>query len=164
MYAPPTDPTRHALAFDFEQLGRGFVQTIPHVRACGMSVEVLRAAYAQVRLPYREDWLCDADGSVMNTGIITTLIDSAAGLAVFSALQEVQRIATLDLRTDYLRGAQAGSDLICGATCHRMTPQIAFVRASVWQADPEQPVALCQAAFMRSERSRAPVSNVEARA
>lgn len=151
------------MAFDFEQLGRGFVQTIPHVRACGMSVVALRAAYAEVRLPYREAWLCDPDGGVMNTGIITTLIDSAAGLAVFSALQEVQRIATLDLRTDYLRGARAGVDLICAAHCHRMTPQIAFVRASVWQSDPEQPIAQCQAAFMRSERSKAPVTGVEAR-
>jgi acyl-coenzyme A thioesterase PaaI-like protein len=35
------------------------------------------------------------------------------------------------------------------AACYRLTPSIAFVRASAWQDDEAAPVAVSQSTFMR---------------
>ena len=141
---------------DLEALRQGFVNAIPHVRACGMQIEELERGRSLVRLPYREDWLGDRERGLIATGIITTLVDSAAGVAAFSALDEVEPIATLDLRMDYLRPSHPPHDLWCEARCERLTRNIAFLRASVWQQQRDEPVASGQGAFMRgTTRSRA---------
>lgn len=134
---------------DLNALRQGFVNAIPHVRACGMQIEELTRGVAVVRLPYREDWLGDRERGLIATGIITTLVDSAAGVAAFSALEQIEPIATLDLRMDYLRPSHPPHDLWCEARVERLTRNIAFLRATVWQQLREEPVATGQGAFMR---------------
>lgn len=139
---------------NLDALRQGFVEAIPHVRRCGMRIDLLEQGRARVCLPYRPEWLGDEDRQLIATGIITTLVDSAAGLAAFSALPAVEPIATLDLRMDYLRASHPPHDLYCEAVCERLSRNIAFLRARVWQEDEQQPVATGQGAFMRNGARR----------
>ncbi len=135
-------------------LRRRFAEFTPHVSECGMQIVELSAEAAVVTLPYRRDWLGDTERNVIHTGIIATLIDSACGAAVLGAIGRVQAIATIDLRMDYLRAAYGGLTLHCRAECYRMTPNIAFARASTWQDDPNTIVASAVGTFMRSPARR----------
>lgn len=83
------------------------------------------------------------------TGVTTSLIDSACGVALHAHLGEFEPIATLDLRVDYLRPTRADLALNCRAECFRLTRSIAFMRAVAYQDDPAAPVATASGSFMR---------------
>jgi uncharacterized protein (TIGR00369 family) len=133
----------------YEALRSHFTRAIPHAHACGMIAGVLDATQACLTLPYRESWLADVERGLLHPGIITTLVDTASGLALMAAAGQFERIATIDLRMDYLRPARAPKDVHCRAECYRKTATIAFVRATAWQDDPAEPCAVSQSAFMR---------------
>jgi uncharacterized protein (TIGR00369 family) len=133
----------------FEALRENFTEAIPHARDCGMVVEALDGDGARARMPYREAWLGDTERGVYHTGVITTLVDTVSGIAAMAAAGRFETIATLDLRMDFLRPAAQDKDLRVHAACYRLTPSIAFVRASAWQDDEAAPVAVSQSTFMR---------------
>lgn len=137
----------------FELVGQHFAKSIPHVAEIGMRIVSITAQGARVELPYRADWLGDTQRRLIHTGIITTVIDSVSGLAVFSALGEFKAIATLDLRMDYLRAARPDKTLVCHAHCYRLTRSIAFVKALAWQDNEADPVAVSQSTFMLGSHS-----------
>ena len=133
----------------FELLRANFTQAIPHARECGMVVDALDEAGARASMPYRDAWLGDTERGVYHTGVITTLVDTVSGLAAVAGAGRFETIATLDLRMDFLRPAAKGKDLHVHASCYRLTRSIAFVRASAWQDDEREPVAVSKATFMR---------------
>lgn len=134
----------------YNALSRGFATSVPHVKELGIELTHVAAAYSEGRLPYRPEFLGDAERQLIHTGVVTTLIDSVCGVALIAHLGLPTRIATLDLRVDYLRPSRPGKDLVCRAECYRSTEQIAFLRATVWQDDPNEPVATGMGAFMRT--------------
>ena len=120
----------------------------PHCRRLGIEVLWMGPCEAKLRLPYRPEIVGDPIRGVVFGGAITTLIDHASGTAVFCTLEEMRTIATLDLRIDYLRAAEPGRDLIGHARCYKLTRNVAFVRATAYEADPDDPFASCLATFM----------------
>jgi len=135
----------------FEVLRVHFAQAILHARECGMVVDALDGTGARASMPYRPEWLGDTERGVYHTGVITTLVDTVSGVAAMAAAGRFETIATLDLRMDFLRPAAQGKDLRVHAACYRLTPSIAFVRASAWQDDEAAPVAVSQSTFMRGQ-------------
>jgi uncharacterized protein (TIGR00369 family) len=130
-----------------------FAESIPHCQETGIVIAECSEAFAVATLPYRDDWLADAER--LHPGIVSTLVDSACGVAVLARVGRFEPIATLDLRMDYLRPAFRGRGLTCRGECYRLTESIAFARASVWQDDESAPVALSQSVFMRGSPARA---------
>lgn len=124
------------------------VNAIPHSRELGVVVQSVASESVEIMLPYRDDWIGDAVLGLIHPGVTTSLVDGTFGLAVMARLGKIRSIATLDLRMDYQRPALKGLPLFCRAECYRITPQIAFARATVWQNDINTPVAFAQAAFM----------------
>ena len=143
------------------RLGDGFNEVIPHNVDIGMKTESIVAGDVTVRLPYQEHWLADPQHGLIHTGLLTSIADSASGLAVFSAIGGGERIATLDLRLDYLRAALAPHDLYCRAQVIRQTRRIVFVTAHVFQRISSQAgendvrVAIAQGSFMRTGKRKA---------
>ncbi|WP_051278052.1 PaaI family thioesterase [Solimonas flava] len=137
-----------------DALRERYLALSPHMAECGMQVGALSADAAVLILPWREDWLGDSESGRINPGVITVLVDSAAGLAVLARVGQREPIATLDLRMDYLRPAFRGAAVHCRTSCFRLTQSIAFVRATVWQHDEGQPIASAQLVFMRSNAPR----------
>lgn len=129
-------------------LKKTYVDRTPHMRAIGTYISSIEHARGSMVLPARPEWLGDPVRGLMHPGPLIVLADSCCGLAVGAALDRDMTYATLDLRMDYLRPAGPDRDVQCDAHCFRLSRSVAFIRASVWQQDPEQPIATAQATFM----------------
>ncbi|MGC4060494.1 MAG: PaaI family thioesterase [Aquabacterium sp.] len=127
-----------------------FISGIPYAAASGMKVTDLGQGHASLLLPARGIWTGNAERQTIHTGCLSVLADTACGLAVGAALEELEPFATLDLRMDYLRPAVSDTDLICRAECHRVSRSIAFVRGELFQPGQAEPVATVNATFMRA--------------
>ncbi|MDP3369266.1 MAG: PaaI family thioesterase [Brevundimonas sp.] len=119
-----------------------------HTHALGFVYDSLDGDRVRIRAPWRADLVGDPDTGVLSGGLVTTLLDHVGGLAVWIALGRFEPIATLDLRVDYMRAAEARRDLIAEARCYRLTRSIAFVRAWAFEDSPDDPVAAAQSAYM----------------
>ncbi|WP_455373077.1 PaaI family thioesterase [Limibacillus halophilus] len=149
--APPPKSSQGPEAFR-AILQAVFGGEVPHVKALGITVEDFEGPELLMRLPYAVELVGDPDSGVLHGGAVTTLIDSACGLGVIAALETPRPVATLDLRIDYLRPAEAGRDLYCRAACYRVTRQVAFARASAFHlGEEEEPVAAALGSFMLTD-------------
>lgn len=129
-------------------MARAFADNVPHNHALGIVIEAMGDATARFRLPYAAKLVGNPETGVLHGGAITALLDACAGAAVFAALPQLQPIATLDLRIDYLRPAEPGRDVWAEATCHHTSKNVAFVRALAFHADGEPPIATAAGTFM----------------
>lgn len=136
-----------------QKLIDNFVAQTPHMHDAGMRVTEVGKAGGTMLMPARPTWMGDPVRGLMHPGPLTTLADSCCGLAVTIALPRFQPIATLDLRMDFLRVAGPERDVYCAANCFRLTPNVGFVDAEVWQDDRTQPIAIARGAFMISTPS-----------
>lgn len=139
-------PTAEQLALLNEKL----VSRTPHMREIGLRITALGDGVATMSLPGRTDWLGDPVRGLIHPGVLTVLADSACGMAVGSRVERRTPFATLDLRMDYLRPAGPDRETQCEARCYRLTRNVAFTRATVWQDDPADPIAVAQGTFMLS--------------
>ncbi len=130
------------------ETAKRFAEAVPHMAELGLEIVEAAPREGVMRLPFRDDLVGNPDTGVLHGGVITTLIDSIAGFAVFASMEEMRPIATLDLRIDYLKPATAGEDLFAYAHCYKVTRNIAFVRAVAYHADRDDPIAHTAATFM----------------
>lgn len=130
---------------------------IPHCRELGVEVASVEDGRPVLKLPWDERFVGHPDTGVLHGGVVTTLIDTACGMAVQVALMRTAAIATLDLRIDYLRPSTPRQELFAEAVCYKLTRHIAFVRAKAWNDDPDNPVANCVATFMIDSSDKPPV-------
>jgi uncharacterized protein (TIGR00369 family) len=129
------------------------IRSAPQAVALGLETVSYEAAAATLKVPYKPELIGDPDTGVIAGGVVTTLLDHACGQAVMTALGAPTPIATLDLRIDYMRAAEPGRDVFARAHCYKITRSIAFVRATAYDRDIDDPVATAQAAFMLNTAS-----------
>jgi uncharacterized protein (TIGR00369 family) len=120
----------------------------PHMRELGIEFLSADRGVVVARLPYRDELVGDPMTGVLHGGVVTTLLDSTAGAAVFSAIDGPLPIATLDLRIDYLRPSTPLAPLYARVECYKLTHHIAFARGTAYNLDPKDPVASVSATFM----------------
>jgi uncharacterized protein (TIGR00369 family) len=107
-------------------------------------------------LEQRPELIGDPERGILHGGVITTLLDSVAGTAAYSQIDEGVALATLDLRIDYLRPTRAGKRVYGAAHVYRRTRNVYFVSGTAYQDDPDSPVARCAASFMLGSVGFAP--------
>ena len=93
------------------------------------------------------DAYAGVDGMV-HGGLYTIIIDSIFGLAVFTALEAIKPIATINLRTDYVGAVAPGSRAICEAECDAIRGDVAYVRGKLTAASNGRLLATGSGAFM----------------
>ncbi|MCC5812545.1 MAG: PaaI family thioesterase [Ectothiorhodospiraceae bacterium] len=136
--------------FDYRRAGQRFFSRIPHSVALGLDVVDGGDGWLLSRVRYRDDLIGNPATGHLHSGVLTTLIDQTSGAAaVFSSLPP-EGVATLDLRIDHLRVAEAGVPIHAFAECHRVTRHICFVRCVAYATDRERPVATSVSSFMRT--------------
>lgn len=121
---------------------------VPHNALLGLEVVSAAPGTAVLRLPYREELIGNPETRVLHGGAVTALLDATCGMAVFLRLERFVRIATLDLRIDYLRPALPDAELRARADCYHLTSSVAFVRAAAFQEPGDRQVASAVGTFM----------------
>ncbi len=122
-------------------------QGVPHAAALQIEFVSVEDGVGTMRVPWREDLVGDPDTGVIAGGVVTALLDHVCGLAVQAGRTTATPTATLDLRIDYMRPAHPRRDVYARAHCYKRTRSIAFLRATAYEDDPDDPVATAQAAF-----------------
>ena len=133
---------------DVPRLKRMF-EGIAHCRALGMAVDDIGSGNALMSLPYSDDLIGNVDTGHLHGGAITSLLDTAGGLATLAEVGTGGAIATLDLRIDYLKPAAPGETVRAFAECYKATHFVVFVRGVAYHDDRDDPIATCVATYMR---------------
>ena len=152
--------TRHAPSmnafsgqFDSAMLSK-WVLTRAHPGWLGLRYRDHGENWCELELPWRADLVGDERRPALASGPIMSLMDMAAGMAIWVANGEFRPVATLDLRIDYLRPSRDRAPVFGRVACYRQTRSAAFVRGSAHDGDPGDPVAEVSGVFMVLDPAR----------
>lgn len=120
----------------------------PYSRELGLALHSVRPDWCVIKVPYDPRTIGNPDSGVVHGGVITALLDSCYGLAIFVRMDKLRPMATLDLRIDYLKPATPGRDILGGAVCYKLGHELAFVRGTAYHDSPDDPIATSAAIFM----------------
>jgi uncharacterized protein (TIGR00369 family) len=126
-----------------------FIESLAHMRKLKMRVIRADEKSITVVLPVQEQLINHAFDTYMHGGVLTTLVDTASSLSTIPALKEYELCPTLDLRIDHMSTPVLSQPLYAYAECYRVTRNVLFTRATVYQENPEKPVAYAISTFMR---------------
>ncbi|HEX9103588.1 MAG TPA: PaaI family thioesterase [Polyangia bacterium] len=132
-------------------------EVIPFNKFLGISVDDATEGHVVLRLPYRAELIGDASRPALHGGVISTLIDTAGGFAVWTQLAGIEdRVSTIDLRVDYLAPG-APEALLAEATIIRVGNRVGVVDVRCWQpSQPARTVATGKAVYNIKRKEDAP--------
>ncbi len=119
-------------AIDHDTLVAFFENNIAFNLHLGMKVELVEPGHCVLRIPYRPELIGDPWRPALHGGVMSTIIDTAGGLAVFASLDQIGGVSTVDLRVDYLRPGLL-EDVFCDATVIRAGNRVAQASMRVLQ-------------------------------
>lgn len=113
--------------------------------AMGIDIAYISKGRAEMTMPY-SGLLSDHRGA-LHRGALVTLLDTTCGLAIFSALQTMRPIATIDLRVDYLRLIPEGVGIRAFVDCVATTATTAFIVGRALADGHGEPIATVAGSF-----------------
>ena len=108
-------------------------EVVPFNRLLGIRGESAAEGRCVLRLPMRPELVGDPRRPAIHGGVISTLMDTAGGVAAWSALGEAETVSTVDISVDYLEPAGVQDDLRAEAVLLRKGNRVCHVRVSVTQ-------------------------------
>ncbi|MEO1796627.1 MAG: PaaI family thioesterase [Pseudomonadota bacterium] len=141
------------MAADPKQLARMFIEAIPHAQALSMELTHIEDGLAEITMPYDARLIGDPATGVIAGGAVSALMDTCGGAAVMCHPDQPIGTATIDLRIDYMRSATPGQAITARAECYHVTRAVAFVRATAFDDDRDNPVAAATGAFTMERKS-----------
>jgi uncharacterized protein (TIGR00369 family) len=105
---------------------------IPFNKFLGIKIDETRQGYCRLRLPFRPELIGDQLRPALHGGVISTLIDTCGGIAVWTQLTLEDRVSTIDLRVDYLAPGSPEA-LIAEGTVVRVGNRVGVVDVRCWQ-------------------------------
>lgn len=116
-----------------EDVLRIMEEHVPFNRYLGIVGESAASGHAVLRLPVRHEHVGDPRRPALHGGVLSSLIDTAGGVAAWSALGPNESVSTVDLRVDYLEPAGLGAPLRAEAELVRKGNRVCHVRVAVTQ-------------------------------
>lgn len=112
-----------------------FEKSIPMHKFLGLKIELLEKDFVRIRVPFRDELVGDFRTNRWHGGVIATVMDSVGGIIGamhFTSLED--KIATIDLRVDYLKGAEPTAIMVEGKII-RFGNRILVTRMKAFQND-----------------------------
>jgi uncharacterized protein (TIGR00369 family) len=133
-----------------------FEETIPFNRTLGLKVESLDADAPKLRFDMKPELIGNPRRQILHGGVISAVLDVAAGLAIHLAVNRtrtdetpdghIPTIGTIDLRVDYLRPGR-GKYFIATGRVVRLGNRVAVAHMDLVNDSGEQ-IATGGAAYM----------------
>jgi uncharacterized protein (TIGR00369 family) len=106
---------------------------VPFNRYLGIRGESAEKGKGVLVLAVRPEFVGDPRRPALHGGVISALIDTAGGVAAWSALDEGESVSTVDLTVDYLEPARLAGELRAAAELLRKGNRVCHVRVRVTQ-------------------------------
>ena len=117
---------------------RTIEELIPIHKFLGVELLEIRQGYAKVKVPFREEVIGDFRSRRWHGGIIATIMDSVGGIAVGTYFTStMDKMATIDLRVDYLNPAEASAIIVEGEIV-RLGKTILVTRMKAYQENSDE--------------------------
>jgi uncharacterized protein (TIGR00369 family) len=84
---------------------------LPFNKFIGIKLLSLEPGICKLYIPYKNELIGDTRRGALHGGVISTLVDTCGGFAVWSMCDITDRLSTIDMRVDYLKPA-FGDDLV----------------------------------------------------
>jgi len=104
--------------------------------------------WVEISLPWREELVGVPETGLLASGAIVSLVDMAAGMAVWIKSGKFRPMVTLDLRIDYMRPALKHQTVFVRCRCSKITRTVAFVEGIAHVGDRDDPIARASLTFM----------------
>lgn len=131
------------------QRAQRFLSALRHCQVLNMEVHCVDEESITLSLPYSPTIVGNPQTGAIHGGAITTLMDTALGMATLCALPEFEVCPTLDLRIDYMSSGVADQTVFGQAQCYRVSRDVIFIRGTAYQSGPGQPIAQVVGTYMR---------------
>lgn len=132
---PPIDESLFAAVRTFME------EEIPFNRLLGVRVDELKPGRARLRVPFRPELIGDPLRPALHGGVLSALLDTAGGAAVWSEVTLHDRVSTIDLRVDYLRPGRT-EELVAEAQVLRVGNRVGVTAMRVFHPSrPEEAIA-----------------------
>lgn len=120
---------------------------VPFNRVLGIEVVEVTKGRAVFAVPFRPELVGDPERPALHGGVISAVADACGGCAVWSMVDERDRVSTIDLRVDYLRPARLEVFHAIG-TVLRVGNRVGVANVVVLHPDrPDEPVAEAKAVY-----------------
>ena len=106
---------------------------VPFNRHLGIKGEAVESGRAVLVLPVKPEFVGDPRRPALHGGVLSALIDTAGGLAAWSALGASESVSTVDLRVDFLEPADLRGALRAEAVLVRKGNRVCHVRIRLTQ-------------------------------
>jgi uncharacterized protein (TIGR00369 family) len=127
---------------ELELLRQVFEEMIPFNKFLGIRAALIEKGHVELELPWRSEFVGDPMRQAVHGGVISTLVDTAGGMALWGALENpMQRVSTIDLRVDYLRPGRTET-LVAEARAIRVGRSVGVVDVRVFhRSAPDETMA-----------------------
>lgn len=121
------------MSFGPRDILRIMEEHVPFNQLLGIKGESASPGRAVLVLPVRPEFVGDGRRPALHGGVVSSLIDTAGGVAAWSALAPGESVSTVDLRVDYLEPAGLEGPLRAEAELVRKGNRVCHVRVAVTQ-------------------------------
>ncbi len=109
-------------------------ELIPFNKFLGVKVVSIAEGFVRLEIPFRPEFVGDALRPALHGGVISTLADTAGGIAIWTGIDPRGRVSTIDLRVDYLRPGRAET-LVAEATTVRAGSRVGVADIRLFHPD-----------------------------
>lgn len=132
---------------DLPLLRQFFDEAVPFNHFLGLTLVSVERGKVVARLPFRPELVGDPTRPALHGGVISMVADTVGGSAVWSLTRAGDKVATIDLRVDYLRPGRL-LELQASAEVLRVGNRVGVSSIRVYHADDEaRPVAVAMGVY-----------------
>jgi len=135
----------------------GHVQRIfelsPFLAFLGMGFETVEEGRVVMRVTFRPELIGNPELPALHGGVVSALLDTCGGAAVWTRIGPDDRVSTVDLRVDYLRPGKP-EDLLAEARVIRVGNRVGVTELRAWQeGSGGEPIAVGRGVYNVHRRS-----------